>query len=670
MRLEIDLVVHGHFYQPPREDPWTGEVPQEFGAAPFHDWNERIAFESYRPFAAARVTSRDGIVDCVNDFADVSFDLGPTLGSWLDTHEPWVSRRLIEGDRRALAACGRGNAFAHPYFHAILPLADPLDRSTLVRWGLAEFRHRFGRESEGFWLPETAADHATLGDLIDHGIGFVVLAPGQAARVRPLALRAAGAPQGVDGAARGDGGWTPVGGASRLDASRPFRYFHRDGSGRGLDVFFYDGGLAQSLAFGGALRSSESLVSEIAAAATRAPDGLVAVAVDGETFGHHARYGERVLAHALREVLPGLGVRVTNFAAARLEHRPTHEVDLALGEDGLGSSWSCAHGVGRWMRDCGCRTRPGSSQAWRAPLRQALDGLRERGRAAFLDVTGDLLEDPWAARDHYAAVLLGGSFERFLVRHALLDLSADERRRAAEGLALQRDLLGMYTSCGWFFDDVTGLETALVLRWAGRAVDRIERLTGRSPREEFLDLLSGSARHAGAFIGSLDSLGAASHAGAPSGATLTAADVFEAVSHPLASSRAALHPAADEARRREWRRAFRRWLQRDLTVSQVEVSAQRVVERLRAEEPLDLRDLERARDLFWTEVVEPAREGKMPPARALEVGGALGFTASALQPVEALTASAPLAGPSSASSAAVSAALPPPRLGQSEEETP
>jgi hypothetical protein len=628
MRLEIDLVVHGHFYQPPREDPWTGEVPQEFGAAPFHDWNERIAFECYRPFAAARITSRDGIVDCVNDFADVSFDLGPTLGSWLDTHEPWVSRRVVEGDRRALASSGRGNALAHPYFHSILPLADPLDRATLVRWGLQEFRQRFGRESEGFWLPETAVDHATLGDLIDHGISFVVLAPDQAARVRPLALRPPAAAE----------GWTPVGGATRLDASRPFRYFHRDGSGRGLDVFFYDGGLAQSLAFGGALRSSESLVSEVAAAATRAPGGLVALAVDGETFGHHARYGERVLAHALREVLPGLGVRVTNFAAARLEHPPTHEVDLALGEDGLGSSWSCAHGVGRWMRDCGCRTRPGSSQAWRAPLRRALDALRERGRAAFLDVTGDLLEDPWAARDHYAAVLLGGSFERFLVRHALLDLSADERRRAAEGLALQRDLLGMYTSCGWFFDDVTGLETALVLRWAGRAVDRIERLTGRSPRAEFLDLLSGGAQHSG-FIGSMDTLGGASTGatGAPSaGTTLTAADVFEAVSHPLASSRAALHPAADEERRREWRRSFRRWLQRDLGAPQAEASAQRVIERLRADDPLDLRDLERARDLYWTEVVEPAREGKTPPARAVEVGGALGFTLQALAPVMAL----------------------------------
>lgn len=630
MRLEIDLVVHGHFYQPPREDPWTGEVPQEFGAAPFHDWNERIAFECYRAFGAARITSREGIVACVNDFANSSFDLGPTLGSWLDAHEPWVVRRVIEGDRRSLADRGHGNALAHPYFHAILPLADPLDRATLVRWGLAEFRQRFGRDPEGFWLPETAVDHATLGDLIDHGLGFVVLAPGQAARVRPLSASSSTSSSAADD----PGGWLRVAGDVALDASRPFRYRHRDGSGRGIDVFFYDGGLAQAMAFGGALRSTDALVSEIAAAATRAPHGLVSVAVDGETFGHHARFGERVLAHALREALPRLGVRVTNFAAARRAHPPTHEVDIWLGEDGRGSSWSCAHGVGRWVRDCGCRQRADSNQAWRGALRSALDALRERGRAAYLDVTSDLLDDPWGARDLYSEVLLGGSFSRFVIDNAVPDLSADERRRVAEGLALQRDLLAMYTSCGWFFDDVSGLETALVLRWAGRALDRIERLTGDSPREEFLDLLAGAPSAAAIYP-------SRSSAQSP----LTAADVFEAVSHPLAHSRSALQPAADEERRRDWRRAFRRWLQGSAMPAAAQASAARVLDRLRAEEPLDLRDLERARDQFWSEVVEPAERGVVPPLRATEIGLALGYVAEALAVITALApagAEAPL----------------------------
>jgi hypothetical protein len=260
-------------------------------------------------------------------------------------------------------------------------------------------------------------------------------------------------------------------------------------------------------------------------------------------------------------------------------------------------------------------------------LRSALDALRERGRAAYLDVTSDLLDDPWGARDLYSEVLLGGSFSRFVIDNAVPDLSADERRRVAEGLALQRDLLAMYTSCGWFFDDVGGLETALVLRWAGRALDRIERLTGGSPREEFLDLLAGAPSSAEIYP-------SRSSAQSP----LTAADVFEAVSHPLAHSRSALQPAADEERRRDWRRTFRRWLQGSALSAAAQAGAARVLDRLRAEEPLDLRDLERARDQFWSEVVEPAARGVVPPLRATEIGLALGYVADALAVVTALAA--------------------------------
>jgi hypothetical protein len=633
MRLDIDLVVHGHFYQPPREDPWSGEVPQEFGAAPFHDWNERIAFECYRPFAAARVTSREGILECLNDFAHASFDLGPTLGAWLDAHEPWVVRRAIEGDRAAVRRSGHGNAIAHPYFHVILPLADPLDRATLIRWGLIEFHRRFGRAARGFWLPETAVDHATLGDLIDHGVEFVVLAPGQAARTRPLR-----APD-----------WNAHHSGARLDTSRPYRYLHPDRSGRSVDVFFYDGPLAQALAFGGALRSTEALVAELAAAAARSSGGLVHVAVDGETFGHHARYGERVLAHAVSQAFGLLGVRVLSYGEARERHPATHEVDLYLGEDGRGSSWSCAHGIGRWMRDCGCRLRPGSTQEWRSPLRDAFDLLNERGRAVYLDTTADLLHDPWAARDAYVEVILGGSFEAFLSTHAVADLSADERRRLAEALALQHDLLAMFTSCGWFFDDVSGLETALVMRWAGRAIDRMERLTGHSPHEEFLDRLVGFRAWQDDRRGGTQSASDPSSHGASSPSPgVTAADVFESVSHPLARSRSALGPAVDGDARREWRRTFRRWLRGGAAA---DVAALRILERLRGAESLDLRDLERARDQFCSEVLERRADTPYPP-RSIEIGAGLGFAPSALRMLPVSPPSDPASPPSNRSSGA------------------
>jgi alpha-amylase/alpha-mannosidase (GH57 family) len=580
----MDFVLHGHFYQPPREDPWSGRIAEEFGAAPFRNWNERIAFECYRPFGRARVYEGDKILGAANDFSWVSFDVGPTLGRWLDRHEPTVARHAREGDHAARLRGGHGNALAHPYFHAILPLADGLDRATLIRWGLAEFEARFGREAQGLWLPETGADNATLADVIDHGLLFVVLAPAQAAQVRPLS----------------GGEWRAV--AGRLDTSRPYLYRHPDGSGRSLRVFFYDGELARSLAFGDALRTTANLVRELKAAALRAPGGLVHAAVDGETFGHHIRYGERVLAHACLHEFPRLGWRPIGYGEAAERHPATHEVALDLGPLGEGSSWSCAHGLGRWMRHCGCATRPGD-QSWRTPLRQALDRVRDCGRLAFVEVATDLLRDPWAARDGYGSVLAGGSVVSFLRAHGLPELGGEGLDRALETLELQESLLAMYTSCGWFFDDIGGIESVLILRHAMHAIERLERLTNRSPREEFLDIL----------------------AAAPSATPGLAngADVARRFAVPT-------RPAAARATRETpWLVALRRW---SLAGAGAAAWSRQVLAELAHPGGLAEPDLERARDLFLAEILHAAASHDAPvPEGATQIGLALGFSPSLLR---------------------------------------
>jgi alpha-amylase/alpha-mannosidase (GH57 family) len=477
--MDFELVVHGHFYQPPREDPWTGEVAEEHGAAPDHDWNERINAECYRPNAVARVFERGAVARWHNNYAALSFDVGPTLARWLERHEPLALRRMIAADREQRLRYGRGNALAHPYFHSILPLCDPLDRATLVRWGIAEFRHRFRREPEGMWLPETAADNATLATLAEHGVAFAVLAPTQAARVRPLS----------------GGAWRDVHGG-RVDPSRPYRWRHPDGSGRGLALFFFDGELAHGVAFGSALASTEALVGALAQARRRADGDLVHLAVDGETFGHHQGWGERVIAHALFEELPRRGVRVTSYAAALARRAPRDEVELDLGPRGEGTAWSCAHGVGRWLRDCGCRLDATTRQQWREPLRAAFDLLRERARGLYLDQAAPLLVDAWVARDGFIDVLLAPTPRRlshFLARYGRPDLRRAERLRALRLLDLQFHLLAMDTSCGWFFDDVAGLESVLVMRHAARALDLWDELAGDAwpaPRADVLDVLA------------------------------------------------------------------------------------------------------------------------------------------------------------------------------------
>ncbi len=472
------VVVHCHFYQPPRENPWSGALDPEDSARPFHDWNERIHFECYRPNGFARVfDSRGAIERIVNNYAAISFNFGPTLMGWLERSHPETHARIRTADRISLRARhGHGNAIAQAYNHAILPLCNERDRRTQIVWGIAAFRHHFDRRPEAMWLPETACNDATLGALIDAGMRYVILSPHQAARVRPL----------------GGDAWLSVADGT-IDPRLPYRYFHRDGSGRSLAVFFYDAAAARAIAFESALFSSQTLVDRLEQA--RGPAGtLVHVATDGESYGHHSRFGERSLAYAIEVEAPSRGFRITNYGEFLELHPPESEVEIKPGPDGEGTAWSCEHGVGRWTRDCGCCTggREGWNQGWRAPLRAAFDDLRDRAAQVFEEYGGYLFRDPWAARDAYVGLVLdrAANRENFLAQLAGCHLHAAEESRALRLLEMQRNAMLMYTSCGWFFADLSGIETVQVMKYAARVVDLMAELGVPAGENRLLEQLA------------------------------------------------------------------------------------------------------------------------------------------------------------------------------------
>jgi alpha-amylase/alpha-mannosidase (GH57 family) len=463
------LCLHGHFYQPPREHPWLGVVEPEPSAAPHRDWNVRITSECYRPNAAARVLDEHGrLAALVDNYAFTSFNFGPTLLAWLATHAPDVIAALRRADAAAVARTGRGNAWAQAYGHPILPLSSPRDVRTQVLWGRRDFEHRFGRAPDGMWLPEMAVDVPALEALADAGIAMTMLAPHQAARVRLP-----------------DEPWRDVG-ADTLDTRRLYRCPLP--GGRSIDVVFRDAALSRDVPFGPLLGDGARLAASLRAALDDAPDdALVTVAVDGETYGHHHRFGEMALAFALRALTAQPDVTLTGPAAFRASHPTVAEVEIAER-----TSWSCAHGVERWRADCGCRVGSPAdwSQAWRTPLRVAIDWLREGLAAVYERAGGDLLRDPWGARDRYVECLLDpGRTAAFLEAEAsgrhtnarLLDT-----RRALE---MARHALLMQTSCGWFFDELTGIEPVQILRYAARAIELAETFGARL-EDEFADRLA------------------------------------------------------------------------------------------------------------------------------------------------------------------------------------
>jgi alpha-amylase/alpha-mannosidase (GH57 family) len=360
---------------------------------------------------------------------------------------------------------------AQSYNHTILPLSNDADKQTQIRWGIADFVHRYGRRPEGMWLPETAVDTRTLELLVDEGVTFTVLSPYQAA------------------AAESDSGqFVDVNDGS---VSTRVPYLLEPVSGKQLSVFFYDGPLSQQIAFGDLLKDGRRLARSLADSISGS-DGkaLAHVATDGETYGHHHRFGEMALASALDSLRKSTDVSLVNYASFLAANPPDRRARIIEN-----SSWSCAHGLERWRSDCGCSTGGGEgwNQTWRGPLRAALDWLRDRAIADFAATRGRILQDPWAARDAYIEVLLGRSGTDFIEEYGVPGLDETGRQKGLDLLEIQHRAMLMYTSCGWFFNDISGLESIFVLRQAGRAIELIREVTGSDPEPEFLTRLAMAA---------------------------------------------------------------------------------------------------------------------------------------------------------------------------------
>ena len=469
------LCIHGHFYQPPRENPWLEAIELQDSAFPYHDWNERVTAQCYAPNATARMLDSDGrIIGIVNNYSRISFNFGPTLLAWMEEQTRDVLAAIVEADKQGRERfSGHGSALAQAYNHMILPLANRRDKVTQVLWGIRDFERRFGRKPEGMWLPECAADAESLDVLAEQGIKFTVLSPFQASKVHRI----------------GDSEWQDVN-SGRVDPSRPYQV--NLPSGRSLAVFFYDAPVSKAVAFERLLSSGEGFAGRLMDGYDdgREGDQLMHIATDGESYGHHHRYGEMALAKALHHIESNNLARLTNYGEFLEQHPPTHEAQIHEK-----SAWSCSHGVGRWHTDCGCSSGglPGWNQRWRQPLRDALDWLRDQLAPAYEAKGKELLKDPWQARDEYISVILERSDEslaRFFQQQATRELSEEEQVTCLRLLELQRHAMLMYTSCGWFFDELSGIETVQVIEYAGRALQLAQNALESDLEPAFLDRLA------------------------------------------------------------------------------------------------------------------------------------------------------------------------------------
>ncbi len=448
------ICIHGHFYQPPRENPWLEEVEKQDSAHPFHDWNERIAYECYRPNAEARLLdNQERLRKIVNNYEYISFNFGPTLLSWMEKHEKTAYESILKADADSIVKrSGHGNAIAQAYNHMIMPLATTRDKITQTLWGIRDFKKRFKRDPEGMWLPETAVDFETLQILVDNDLRFTILSPKQAKRFRE----------------RSTDYWRNIDGTS-IDPSRPYLCSLPNGSQ--ITIFFFDTPISQAIAFEGLLNSGSTFKDRLLGAFSnqRNWSQLVNIATDGESYGHHHRFGEMALAFAIDQLINEPGLELTNYAEFLMSHPPTAQVEIYER-----TSWSCSHGVGRWMRDCGCSAnqKVGWNQAWRTPLRKSLDLIRDSVDKLFEKRGGDLFKEPWDARDNYIDLLLQNRSEitAFLKSCEKQELAPAEYVEALSLLEMQRNRMLMYTSCGWFFDDLTGIETLQILSYAARVL--------------------------------------------------------------------------------------------------------------------------------------------------------------------------------------------------------
>jgi len=473
--MEKYICIHGHFYQPPRENPWLERIEQQDSAYPYHDWNERISAECYGTNAFSRILGENNhIQEIVNNYEKISFNFGATLLSWMTANAPDVYKAVIEADRNSRERfSGHGSAMAQVYNHMILPLANARDKYTQIHWGIRDFEHHYGRPPEGMWLPETAVDLETLSIMADLGIRFTVLTPYQAGQVREI----------------GTDDWQDVTGG-RVNTRIAYRQALPNK--KEIAIFFYDGYLSHAVAFENLLTSGEAMARKLVEGFS--PDDshaqLVHIATDGETFGHHFHQADMALAYAIHHIETENLARITNYGEFLELHPPVHEARIIEN-----TSWSCAHGVARWHTDCGCNSggHPHWHQKWRQPLRDALDWLRDSLIPLYEEEAGRLLKDPWAARNDYVEIVHDrseASLARFMRRHLQSpDIEKSEKIRLFRLMEMQRNAMLMFTSCGWFFDELSGIETTQVFHYAGRAVQLAEESCGVSLEPEFLERL-------------------------------------------------------------------------------------------------------------------------------------------------------------------------------------
>ncbi len=491
------ICIHGHFYQPPRENPWLEEIETQDTAYPYHDWNERITAECYAKNASSRILGTDKtIIDIVNNYAKISFNFGPTLLSWMERNDPGVYEAILAADRESLKQfSGHGSAIAQVYNHIIMPLASDHDKKTEVIWGIRDFERRFLREPEGMWLPETAVCQKTLSILAENNIRYTILAPHQARRIR-----------------KNNESWIPVF-EGTLDTTVP--YLCRLPDDKTIAIFFYDAKIAYETAFGDLLKNGERFASRMMAAFLHRDQSprLVSIATDGETYGHHHRFADMALAYAIHTIESGGYADITNYGEFLSRFPPVHEVEIVEN-----SSWSCSHGIQRWRQDCGCHTdhvclitdkeictsmdpmagktshtMTNWNQKWRIPLREAMDWLSEQLKEIYETSAKEILKNPLQARDDYIEVISDRQspvIDQFLQKHVTDPKNLNLKLLALELLEMQRNALLMFTSCGWFFDDISGIETIQVMRYACRAIELAEKVSSIDLEPGYLHILN------------------------------------------------------------------------------------------------------------------------------------------------------------------------------------
>jgi len=491
MSQEIYLCIHGHFYQPPRENPWTNEIDNEQSASPYANWNERIYAECYLPNSEAGIYENyDTLLRQVNNYELINFNFGPTLLKWIKEKHINLYYKLLEADKKSFERRhGHGNAIAQVYNHLIMPLANLRDKVTQVHWGLRDFEYNFHRRPEGMWLAETACDQETIEVLINEGIKYIILDSSQADFIRNLHNKE----------------WIDVQ-SGNINTKRPYRCFSDINPKRHIDIFFYDGPLSKSIAFDDLLTDSEKLLNRIEESVDRnsRESQLISIATDGETFGHHKKYGDRTIAYLLTELAPKKGYKICNYGEYLKKHPPKWEVKIKPGPEGLGTSWSCIHGVKRWKEDCGCSTGGGEgwNQEWRTPLRDGLNSLRDEGTKIFEQEGSKYLKDIWSARNEYIDLIEEkNNFNAISIflKNAKPNIHNKNFETVVKLLEMQKYSQLMFTSCGWFFSDIDGIESKQVLKYACRMIQYLEDVSGNHYEDAFLRVLMNAKPNSGKY---------------------------------------------------------------------------------------------------------------------------------------------------------------------------